>query len=175
MKYIAQYIKKICPEVVVTNSKTTESVYYQMEHNFVVRLSEHIGWYEKGKISIVKSFNTEDFIVMIDTSPFPMVKNREEVKRMIKNLYEFSVYSYKTMITLGLLFIYLFIALITYFIAADVENGILSSLIIIGTVGLGIGVYSLFHYGIIPICAITLLIVGVIDVAVAVFMFVLGK
>lgn len=91
MKYIAQYIKKICPEVVVTNSKTTESVYYQMEHNFVVRLSEHIGWYEKGKISIVKSFNTEDFIVMIDTSPFPMVKNREEVKRMIKNLYEFSV------------------------------------------------------------------------------------
>ena len=91
------------------------------------------------------------------------------------NLYEFSVYSYKTMITLGLLFIYLFIALITYFIAADVENGILSSLIIIGIVGLGIGVYSLFHYGIIPICAITLLIVGVIDVAVAVFMFVLGK
>jgi hypothetical protein len=91
MKYIAQYIKKICPEVVVTNSKTTESMYYQMEHNFVVRLSEHIGCYEKGKISIVKSFNTEDFIVMIDTSPFPMVKNREEVKRMIKNLYEFSV------------------------------------------------------------------------------------
>lgn len=91
MKYIAQYIKKLCPDVVVTNSKTTESVYYQMNANFVVRLSEHIGWYEKGKISIVKSFNTEDFIVMIDTSPFPMIKNREDVKRMIKNLYEFSV------------------------------------------------------------------------------------
>ena len=28
---------------------------------------------------------------MIDTSPFPMIKNREDVKRMIKNLYEFSV------------------------------------------------------------------------------------
>ncbi len=91
MRYIAQYIKKLCPTVVVTASKTTESEYYQMEHNFVVRLSKHIGWYEKGQISIVKSFNTDDFIVMIDKSPFPMVKKREEVKRMIKDLYEFSV------------------------------------------------------------------------------------
>ena len=93
MKYIAQYIKKLCPEVVVTNSKTTESVYYQMGHNFVVRLSEHIGWSEKGKISIVKSFNTDDFIVMLDTSPFPLVKTRKEVRLMIKNLYEFHIVS----------------------------------------------------------------------------------
>ena len=91
MKYIGQYIKKLCPEVVITKAKTTETVYYNMGHKFIVRLSQHIGQYTKGKISIVKSFNTEDFIVMIDTSPFPMVKNREEVKRMIKNLYEFSV------------------------------------------------------------------------------------
>ena len=91
MKYIGQYIKKLCPEVVITKTKTTESIYYDMGHNFIVRLSQHIGRYTKGKISIVKSFNTKDFIVMIDTSPFPMVKNREEVKTMIKNLYEFSV------------------------------------------------------------------------------------
>lgn len=91
MKYIGQYIKKLCPEVVITISKTSESVYYNMGHKFNVRLSQHIAQCTKGKISIVKSFNTEDFIVMIDTSPFPMVKNREEVKRMIKNLYEFSV------------------------------------------------------------------------------------
>ena len=93
MKYIAQYIKKLCPDVVITNSKTTESVYYEMGHNFVVRLSEHIGWYEKGKISIIKSYNTEDFIVMIDTSPFPLIKTRKEVREMIKNLYEFYMLS----------------------------------------------------------------------------------
>lgn len=91
MKYIAQYIKKLCPEVIITNSKTTESVYYQMEHNFVVRLSAHIGRYEKGNISIVKSFNTDDFIVMIDTSPFPMIKTRKEVKVLLKSLYEFTM------------------------------------------------------------------------------------
>ena len=90
MKYIAQYIKKLCPDVVITNSKTTESVYYQLEHNFVVRLSAHIGWYEKGKVSIVKSFNTDDFIVMVDTSPFPLVKTRKEVKILLKSLYEFT-------------------------------------------------------------------------------------
>jgi hypothetical protein len=88
MKYIAQYIKKLCPEVIITNSKTTESVYYQMSNNFLVRLSSHIGWYEKGKISVIKSFNTDDFIVMIDTSPFPLIKTRKEVKLLIKTLYE---------------------------------------------------------------------------------------
>lgn len=90
MKYIAQYIKKLCPDVIVSNSKTTESVYYQMSNNFMVRLSEHIGWYEKGKISIVKIFNDEDFIVLIDTSPFPLRKTRKEVKELIKTLYEVS-------------------------------------------------------------------------------------
>ena len=90
MKYIAQYIKKLCPNVVIEESKTTESVYYQMGHNFVVRLSEHIGWYEKGKISVVKSFNTEHFIVMLDLSPFPLIKTRKEVKEMLKNLYEYN-------------------------------------------------------------------------------------
>lgn len=90
MKNIARYIKKLCPSVVITNSKTTESVYYQMEHNFVVRLSEHIGWYEKGKISIVKSFNTDEFVVMIDTSPFPLIKTRKQVIALIKSLYEYS-------------------------------------------------------------------------------------
>lgn len=93
MKYIAQYIKKLCPDVVVLNSKTTESVYYEMGHNFVVRLSEHIGWYEKGKISVVKSYNTDDFIVMVDTSPFPLIKNRKEVRQMIKTLYEINTLS----------------------------------------------------------------------------------
>ena len=90
MRYIAQYIKKLCPEVVISNSKTTESVYYQLDSDFVVRLSEHIGWYEKGKISVVKSFNTDDFIVMVDTSPFPVIKTRKEVKELIKTLYEVS-------------------------------------------------------------------------------------
>ena len=61
-----------------------------MSHNFVVRLSEHIGWYEKGKISIVKSFNTDDFIVMVDTSPFPMIKDRKGVRTFLKNAYEIS-------------------------------------------------------------------------------------
>lgn len=88
MKYIGQYIKKLCPEVVITNSKTTESVYYEMGHNFIVRLSRHIGLYEKGKISVTKSFNTDDFIVMIDTSPFPLIKNRKEVRETIKTAYE---------------------------------------------------------------------------------------
>lgn len=91
MKYVARYIKQLCPEVVITKSKTTESVYYQLGHNFMVRLSEHIGWYEKGKISIVKSYNTDDFIVMIETSPFPLIKTRKEVKSLLKTLYE--VYS----------------------------------------------------------------------------------
>lgn len=91
MKYIARYIKKICPEVAVTKSKTSESEYFQMGHNFVVRLSEHVGWYEKGKVSVVKSFNTDDFIVLIDTSPFPLIKSRKEVKHLIKSLYEFSL------------------------------------------------------------------------------------
>lgn len=93
MKYIGQYIKKLCPEVVITNSKTTESVYYNMGHNFIVRLSKHIGWYEKGKISVVKSFNTDDFIVMVDTSPFPLIKTRKEVRAIIKNAYEIAVLS----------------------------------------------------------------------------------
>lgn len=65
MKYIAQYIKKLCPDVVITESKTTESTYYQMNNNFFVRLSEHIGWHEKGKISVIKIFNDEDFIVLM--------------------------------------------------------------------------------------------------------------
>lgn len=90
MKYIAQYIKKLCPDVVITVSKTTESTYYQMNNNFSVRLSEHIGWYEKGKISVIKIFNDEDFIVLIETSPFPLKKTRKEVKELIKNLYEVS-------------------------------------------------------------------------------------
>ena len=93
MKYIGQYIKKLCPEVVITNSKTTESVYYNMGHNFIVRLSKHIGWYEKGKISVVKSFNTDDFIVMVDTSPFPLIKTRKEVRATIKCAYEIAVLS----------------------------------------------------------------------------------
>ena len=88
MKYIAQYIKKLCPGVIIRNSKTTESVYYQMDHNFIIRLSSHIGWYDKGKISVIKSFNTDDFIVMLDTCPFPLIKTRKEVKTLIKSLYE---------------------------------------------------------------------------------------
>ncbi len=90
MKYIAQYIKKLCPDVVITESKTTESTYYQMNDNFFVRLSEHIGWLEKGKISVIKIFNDDDFIVLIETSPFPLRKTRKEVKELIKNLYEVS-------------------------------------------------------------------------------------
>lgn len=91
MKYLAQYIKKLCPDVVVTKSKTTESEYYEMGHNFIVRLSKHIGWSEKGKISIVKSFNTDDFIVMVESSPFPLIKTRKEVRLIIKTTYELSV------------------------------------------------------------------------------------
>lgn len=90
MKYIAQYIKKLCPDVVITHSKTTESVYYDMGHNFVVRLSCHIGWKDKGQISIVKSFNTDDFILMVDKSPFPLIKDRKSVKEFIRVNYETS-------------------------------------------------------------------------------------
>lgn len=64
-----------------------------MGHNFIVRLSRHIGWYEKGKISVVKSFNTDDFIIMVDTSPFPLIKTRKEVRAIIKNTYEIAVLS----------------------------------------------------------------------------------
>ena len=90
MRYIEQYIKKLCPKVVVTNSKTTESKYYHMGYNFVVRLSEHIGGFEKNCISIVKSANAEDFIVIIDKSLYPLIKSRNEVKEMIKSLYEYT-------------------------------------------------------------------------------------
>lgn len=80
---------KLCPYAIVTHSKTTESVYYQMSHGFVVRLSEHIGGYEKNRVSIVKSFNTDDFIVTMDNCPFPLIKDRNDVKCLIKALYEY--------------------------------------------------------------------------------------
>lgn len=93
MKYIGQYIKTLCPKVVVNNSKTTESVYYDMGYNFIIRLSQHIGWNEKGTISIVKSFNTDDFIIMVDTNPFPIIKTRKEVRTFIKIAYEIAMLS----------------------------------------------------------------------------------
>lgn len=88
MKYIERYILKICPTAVVMKSKTTESVYYELADGFTIRLSEHIGWYAKDKVSIVKAFNTSDFIVILGSSPFPLIKSRKEVKEMIKALYE---------------------------------------------------------------------------------------
>lgn len=96
MKYIAQYIKKLCPDVAIKKSNTTESVYYCMSHNFKVRLSEHIGYYEKGQISVIKSFNTDEYIVMVENCPFPIIKNRKEVNELIKNLYEISMLEEKT-------------------------------------------------------------------------------
>ena len=96
MKYIGQYIRQICPEVEVVKSKTTESVYYRMGNGFIVRLSEHIGSFCKSGISIVKSFNTNDFIVTVENNPFPLIKCRNEVKEMIKVLYEYHKLSYIT-------------------------------------------------------------------------------
>lgn len=93
MKYIGQYIKKLCPEAIVSHSKTTESVYYDLGNDFIIRVSEHTGYHHKEKMSIVKSFNTEDFIVMLGNFPFPLVKTRKEVKELIKIYYELSVIS----------------------------------------------------------------------------------
>lgn len=88
MKYIEQYIKKLCPEVKISKSKTTDSVYYTLGHNFIVRLSNHYGNNHKENISVVKSFNTDDFIVTFNNSRFPLIKTRKEVKELIRVHYE---------------------------------------------------------------------------------------
>lgn len=96
MKYIAQYIKKLCPDVSVKHSETSDSTYYRMTRKLTIRLSDHIGHKDKNIISVVKSFNTDNFIVMYNGSPFPFVKERKEVNEMIRTVYEMAVVNERT-------------------------------------------------------------------------------
>lgn len=97
MKYIIQYIKKLCPSVEVTYSKTTESTYYDFGCDFVVRLSDHIGIGKNSQISITKAYHSDKYIVMVETSPFPLIKDRKEVKEFIRATYE--VFSMRKIMT----------------------------------------------------------------------------
>lgn len=89
MRYIAQYIKKLCPCVSIKESKTTDSKYYHMEHGFEVRLSEHMGHYKDKRLSIVKPINSDNFIVIVEKNPYPLLLTRNEVKNQIKVLYDY--------------------------------------------------------------------------------------
>lgn len=93
----------------------------------------------------------------------------------IFNIYELSFDTYKTMIMLGLGFIFLFVALVAYFIISGIDNILITLLTIIGTIALGFGTYALFHYGIIPVNAVSTLVVGIIDIVLAVLIFLVEK
>lgn len=91
MKYIIeQYIKKLCSDAVINLSDSAESIYYNMGHNFIVRLSSHTGMLGKSSTSVVKSFNTDDFIIMIDKTPYPLIKVQKEYRGLIRVGYEMS-------------------------------------------------------------------------------------
>lgn len=88
MRYIEQFIKKNYPSVSIKESKTTETKYYHLDDNITIRLSCHVGMCRKKHLSIVKSFGNDMFVVFVEDSPHPLIKNRKEVKTFIKSFYE---------------------------------------------------------------------------------------
>lgn len=79
-KYLTDELGANCKK-----SQTTESEYYQLGPYFI-RMSDHIGKYEEGRIEILIPFNDSNTFIIQNNSTISVLKSLKEVKQFLQSL-----------------------------------------------------------------------------------------
>lgn len=87
MKFLVDFLKKEYPNANIVKAITTDSVYFYLEHNISVRVSNHYG-HNDDTITIIKAHNTNQYVVTMCKNPYPIIKDRREIKNYVKTAIE---------------------------------------------------------------------------------------
>lgn len=89
MKYIKKFVCELSDNVVISESRKSDSVYITLDDGFVVRLSDHESVMPNSvSLDIISLWKRKDFLLFVGPTHIPLVKTREELKNHIKITHE---------------------------------------------------------------------------------------